>query len=119
MPSQVGRLKATSRRAVKEFANAKELPVFVAASDASTSRLLDYKAAQRGHPAFAFDVPSAYARTDEGGLVFLEPPEEEIEEYGPSLARAVNVIYAGARERGVGRTASIACCIAKRPWAQV
>ena len=41
---------------------------------------------------FTFDVTSAYTHAWEDELVFLEPPQEEIEEHGDCLWRSVRVI---------------------------
>jgi hypothetical protein len=87
------KFKVKSRYVIKEFANSKDNTVFAAASDFSTSRLVDYKSAKCGYPTFIFDVASAFTHSDEDELVFLEPPPEEVEQYGDCLWQSVKVIY--------------------------
>ncbi len=82
---------------IKQLANTKDLTVFEAASDVSTTRLLDYKAAKCGYPTLVFDVTSAHMHANKDELVFLEPPEEEVEEYGVCLWQAVKVVYGWRR----------------------
>ena len=59
--------------------------MFAATSDTAVGRVVEYQAVLQNYTMFAFDVTSAYTHAWEVELVFLEPPPEEIEEYGDCL----------------------------------
>ena len=82
-----------SRYCIREFNTGRDDNVFAAASDSSTSRLIEFKASKNGYCSYLFDVTSAFTHADEDELIFLEPPEEEKEVYGDCLWQALKVIY--------------------------
>ena len=90
--------KEKSRYVVKKFANTKDPTVFAEASDTAVGRVVEYKAVLQEYSMFTFDVMSAYTHAWEDEFVFLELPQEEIEEHGDCLWRSVRVIY--GRQKG-------------------
>ena len=89
--------KEKSRYVVKDFANTRDPTMFAAACDTAVERVVEFKAVIQNYSMFTFDVTSAYTDAWEDELVFLEPPPEEIEEYGDCVWRSIRVIYDVAR----------------------
>ena len=85
--------KEKSRCVVKDFANTRNPMVFAATSDTAVGRVVEHKAVLQNYSMFTFDVSSANTHAWEDELVFLEPPQEEIEEHGDCLRRSVRVIH--------------------------
>ena len=59
--------------------------MFAAASDTAVGRVAENKAVLHNYSMFSIDVTSAYTHAWEDELVFLEPPPEDIEEFGDCL----------------------------------
>ena len=85
--------KEKSRYVVKDFANTRDPTMFAAGGDTAVGRVVEFKAVIQNYSMFTFDVTSAYPHAWEDGLVFLEPPPEEIEEHGDCVWRSIRVIY--------------------------
>ena len=79
--------KEKSRYVVKDFANTRDPTMFAAASDTAVGRVVEFKVVIQNYSMFPFDVTSAYTHAWEDGLVFLEPPPEDIEEHGDCVWR--------------------------------
>ena len=65
---------------------------FAAASDTAVGRVVEFKGG-KSKLQHVFDVTSAYTHAWEDGLVFLEPPPEDLEEHGDCVWRWIKVIY--------------------------
>ena len=79
--------KEKLRYVVKDFANTRDPTVFAAASGTAVRRVVECKAVIQNYSTFTFDVTSAYTHASENELVFLEPPQEEIQEQGDDPTR--------------------------------
>ena len=98
--------KEKSRYVVKDFANTRDPTMFAAASATAVGRVVEFKAVIQNYSMFTFDVTSAHTHAWEDGLVFLEPPPEEIEEHGDCVWRLIRAIY-GRRKGDRGRSTLI------------
>ena len=67
--------------------------MFAAASDTAVGIVVECKAVFQNYSMFTFDVTSANTRAWEDELVFVEQPQEEIEEHENCSWRLVMVIY--------------------------
>ena len=81
-----------SRHVVEDFANTRDPTVFAAASDTAVGIVVECKAVFQNYSVFTFDVTSAFSQAWEDELVFVEPPQEELEMVD-CLWRSVMVMY--------------------------